>query len=46
MDGIREEILLGLLGSQQSMYSLEKSLTGTNYATVYRHIKKMQKDGL
>lgn len=46
MDRIDREILLGLLGSQQSMYSLEKSLTGTNYATVYRHIKKMQKAGL
>jgi DNA-binding PadR family transcriptional regulator len=46
MDRIDKKILLGLLGTQQSMYSLEKSLTGTNYATVYRHIRKMQKEGL
>ena len=46
MNRIDKQILLGLLGTQQSMYSLEKSLNGSNYATVYRHIKKMQKEGL
>jgi DNA-binding PadR family transcriptional regulator len=46
MDRIDKEILIGLLGTQRSMYSLEKSITGTNYATVYRHIKKMEKEGL
>jgi DNA-binding PadR family transcriptional regulator len=46
MNRIDKEILTALLSSQQSMYGLEKSLEGTNYATVYRHIKKMQKEGL
>jgi hypothetical protein len=46
MNILDKEILLALLGSQPSMYGLEKSLEGRNYATVYRHIKKMQKNGL
>jgi DNA-binding PadR family transcriptional regulator len=46
MNRIDRDIMLALLGSQQSMYGLEKSLEDTNYATVYRHIKRMQKNGL
>ncbi len=46
MNRIDKEILISLLSSKKSMYSLEKSLNGTNYATVYRHIKKMQKEGI
>jgi hypothetical protein len=46
MDRIDKEIMMALLHSQRSMYGLEKSLEDTNYATVYRHIKRMQKEGL
>jgi hypothetical protein len=46
MNRIDKEILISLLSSKKSMYSIEKSLNGTNYPTVYRHIKKMQKEGL
>ena len=46
MNRLDRDIMLALLGSQQSMYGLEKSLEDTNYATVYRHIKSMQKIGL
>ena len=46
MNRLEKNIMLALLGSQQSMYGLEKSLEDTNYATVYRHIKRMQKSGL
>jgi hypothetical protein len=42
--------MMALLGSQQSMYGLEQSLKEngikSNYATVYRHIKSMQRSGL
>jgi DNA-binding PadR family transcriptional regulator len=46
MNRLDRDIMISLLGSQQSMYGLEKSLENTNYATVYRHIKSMQKNGL
>ena len=46
MNRLDRDIMIALLGSQQSMYGLEKSLEDTNYATVYRHIKSMQKNGL
>jgi DNA-binding PadR family transcriptional regulator len=46
MNRLDKNIMIALLGSQQSMYGLEKSLEDTNYATVYRHIKRMQKNGL
>jgi DNA-binding PadR family transcriptional regulator len=46
MNRLDKEIMMALLGSQPSMYGLEKSLEGTNYATVYRHIKRLQKNGL
>jgi len=46
MNRLDRDIMIALLGSQQSMYGLEKSLEDTNYATVYRHIKRMQKNGL
>jgi hypothetical protein len=46
MNRLDKEIMLALLGSQQSVYRLEKSLEATNYATVYRHIKRMQRNGL
>jgi hypothetical protein len=46
MNSLDKRILLALLSSHQSMYSLEKSLEGTNYASVFRHVKKMQKEGL
>jgi DNA-binding PadR family transcriptional regulator len=46
MNTLDKEIMMVLLGPQPSMYGVEKSLGGTNYATVYRHIKKMQKNGL
>lgn len=46
MNRLDKEIMMALLGSQQSMYGLEKSLKDTNYATVWRHVKRMQKDHL
>jgi len=46
MNTLDKEIMMALLGSQPSMYGLEKSLQGRNYPTVRRHIKKMQKNGL
>ncbi len=50
MDRLDKEIMLALFDSQQSMYGLEKTLKETgkqsNYATVFRHIKKMRQDGL
>jgi hypothetical protein len=46
MDWLDREIMLGLLGSQRSIYTLEKSLKGSNYATVLRRIKRMEKHGL
>jgi hypothetical protein len=46
MNRLDKDIMMALLGSQQSMYGLEKSLEDANYATVYRHIKRMQKNGL
>lgn len=43
-------IMIALLTPQKSMYelkqTLEKSEKKSNYATTYRHIKKMQKNGL
>jgi DNA-binding PadR family transcriptional regulator len=41
-----KEIMLSLLTTQQSIYGLVKNLKNTNYATVWRHIKKLQKEGL
>jgi hypothetical protein len=51
MNRLDKQIMMALLGSQQSMYGLEQylkenGLIESNYATVYRHIKKMQKNGL
>lgn len=50
MNRLNKEIMTVLLTSQQSMYGLEQTLKEkmkeSNYATVYRHIKKMQRDGL
>jgi DNA-binding PadR family transcriptional regulator len=50
MNRLDKEIMTVLLTSQQSMYGLEQTLKEkmkkSNYATVYRHIKKMQNDGL
>jgi hypothetical protein len=46
MDSLDKEIMLALLRNHQSMYSVDKSLKETNYATVYRHIRKMHDDGL
>lgn len=44
------EILKALLIPQKSLYGLEKNLKETwrdsNYATVYRHIRRMEKEGL
>jgi DNA-binding PadR family transcriptional regulator len=44
------KILKALLIPQKSLYELEKNLKGklidSNYATVYRHIQKMKKEGL
>jgi DNA-binding PadR family transcriptional regulator len=46
MNRLDKEIMLVLLVPQQSMYGLVKNLKDANYATVWRHIKKMEKEGL
>lgn len=46
MDRLDRDILKTILESEQSTYSLEKNLKKSNYATVWRHIKKMKNDGL
>jgi DNA-binding PadR family transcriptional regulator len=50
MDRLDTEIMKAILIEEKSMYRLEKSLkengTKSNYATVWRHIKRMQKEGL
>jgi DNA-binding PadR family transcriptional regulator len=46
MNRLDKEIMLVLLTPQQSVYGLEKNLKESNYATVWRHIKKLQKEGL
>jgi hypothetical protein len=46
MNSLDKEIMTSILTEKQSMYGLEKNLKKSNYATVWRHIKKMQKEGL
>jgi len=46
MNRLDKEIMLVLLVPQQSMYGLVKNLKDANYATVWRHIKRLQAEGL
>ena len=46
MDTFERGILIALLGSHRSMYALEKSFGKSNYPTVRRHIKRLQKEKL
>jgi len=46
MKTLDRKILVSILTEQQSIYSIDKNLEDSNYATVWRHIKKMQKDNL
>jgi hypothetical protein len=50
MDSLDKEIMMALVASQQSMYGLQrylkKNAVKSNYTTVWRHIKRMQKEGL
>lgn len=50
MKRLDRDIMIALLSPQQSIYGLEmevkKSNPKSNYATVWRHIKRMQKNGL
>jgi len=50
MDRLDREIMKTILAEEHSMYGIEKAvrenIENSNYATVWRHIKKMQKDGL
>lgn len=50
MDRLDKEIMKTILAEEQSIYSvnevLKKKGEDANYATVWRHIKKMQKDSL
>jgi hypothetical protein len=46
MNRLDKEIMLTLLTPQQSMYGLVKNLKDSNYATAWRHIKKLQDKGL
>jgi hypothetical protein len=46
MNRLDKEIMLTLLTPQQSMYGLVKNLKDSNYATAWRHIKKLQNKGL
>ncbi len=49
MNRLDREIMIAMLTSEQSIYSLEQTLKKrmkSNYTTVWRHIKNMQKDNL
>lgn len=50
MNRLDRAIMMAMLTSEQSMYGLEqtlkKKMKESNYATVWRHIRKMQKEGL
>ena len=50
MNKLDREILKAILIEEKSMYSIEKYLSEngvkSNYATVWRHIKAMQKEGI
>ena len=46
MDRLDKEILKAILTEEQSIYNIDKNIKDSNYATVWRHIKNMQKDNL
>lgn len=46
MDIIDKEILKAILTEEQSIYEIRAKIKGSNYTTVWRHIKKMKEDGL
>lgn len=46
MDRLDKEILKAILTEEQSIYQIKEQIKGSNYATIWRHIKKMQKEGL
>lgn len=46
MDRLDKEILKAILTEEQSIYEIRENIKGSNYATVWRHIKKMRKEGL
>jgi len=46
MNRLDKEILKAILTEEQSIYNIKENIKGSNYATVWRHIKKMQKEGL
>jgi len=46
VDRLDKEILKAILTEEQSIYEIRENIKGSNYATVWRHIKKMRKEGL
>lgn len=46
MNRLDKEILKSILTAKKSIYEINENIKDSNYATVWRHIKKLQKDGL